>query len=116
MSQPHNVSSKYAVDTPVGKVFTLFRSSRGNKRHNVVKKDQLIRIVKNKKVLASGYALEDAKVHQFSNLPEKYIVESYVEKARTPDMLFQVLKKMYEKLAGYERDTPTVVIRVRRDS
>lgn len=90
----------------------IFRSSRGAKKHDKVKKGQEVRIYGSGPD-ALGEALADTVIQPFSEVRDLDIRLGYFGPARNRDALLKCLKEMYPK-TGYERDTLTAMIRVRR--
>lgn len=113
----HVVTSQVPVDTPIGEVFTIIRTSRGvYRRHDGVEKGFVVRIVrsgrKTKKVLAEGEVLSHAeRFVSFREVPDELIRTGYFEPARTRSSLFECMSKMY---ARFTDETPVIVITCRR--
>jgi hypothetical protein len=108
---PHRISTKVPVDTPVGQEMVIFRSSRGKRRHDKVVADQTVVLYRGRRDLASCKARKVTTHIRFRDISNRDIQDGYWAGGRTRQNLLNCLQTMYEE---YDEDTPTTVIRCLR--
>jgi hypothetical protein len=111
--EPHIVSTKVPVDTPVGGEMVIFRSSRGARLHDPPKVQVGQRVILQGQGHAEGEVLSVQPHVPFRDIHDADIRDSYYEETRTRESLLRCLQGMYAE-SGYDEDTPTTVIRCRR--